>query len=570
MVTEYTNLSLTSPTKFLGATVVSFNSTLGLGSSVSTLTVTLVEDCDTAPLPPDSFYGNLPDSNPNKVIVGDPVFFSIGTFSFGGIITGWDVSLSPSGRVFTVRVSDPRELLQNTEIIFDSFVEGPYTDRNYVNIYKYLLYYNEAPLCANFPLADNTEEGVPYNKIMSALSAIQDEPLLGPFIYAPTYSAIITNPNPKSRFRIDFTTFPGGINSIFANGFPDFYRLQGPNMPLLEILEAASDVCGFEYYVYLEQASPNHVIKIGLVDLRTQPTNFNQIQTFVDSMVGQATDITYGQELRNEKTKNMIIGDKVSYMAKTTSFVPFFGEEYQNNIMKLVVPYGWDDFGFWINKNTDTLLPSLTPNTADALNGIFQISELDIRMAMSGFKTWFFWVFITEANGSFNQAIRNIFPLQRFPNTDQLIDAMANIPNAVNALGYWINQITGIAASAKLAADFGSNPGKASVDMNVPETMQDLEKIHGWLFSLGNDNYGKKYLCSFLPHNYICHYLTEFPAIDPENDGDPVFSSTPSESAWSEPGIPVIGLDDPYLEIFKDDNGKLKCFAGFNTDGLIG
>lgn len=566
MVTTYTTLGLTEPTKFLGATVLSFNSTLGLGSSVSTLTVTLIEDCTTDPV--EVFYGNLPNDDPNKVVVGDPVFFTLGTFTFGGIISSWDVKLDPSGRIFTVRINDPRELLQNTEIIFESFVEGPYVAPNYANVYKYYLYFNEQPICNNFPIPNNTDEGIPYNNIMNGLAEMQDsdDPALGPFVYSPTYGATL---NPTSKFRVDFTTFPGGANSLFYTGFPQFYRLQGPSAPLSEILESATDVAGYEYYVYLEQGDPGnnmpHTIKIGLIDLQNPPSDFSQVQAYIDSMVGEAFDISYGQELRNEKTKNMIIGDKVQYMANTTTFLPYFGQEYQNGNMKLVIPYGWDDFGFWINKSTDTLIDSLS--TGQALAGVFQISELDIRMAMSGFKTWFFWVYITQAAGSLNDAVRQLYPLNRFPNTDQLIQAIANNPQAVNALGYWINNVTGIANSARMAADFGNNPGRASTGVHVPQIMQDLEKIQGWLFNLGNEYYGKKYLSSF--NEGICYYLTDYTVYDPNQDGDPIFSSTPTTSAWAEPGIPILGLNDPYLEIFRDEEGKLKAFAGFRTDGII-
>lgn len=561
MTTTYTTLGLTQPIKFLGATVLSFNSTLGLGSNSSTLTVTLIEDCNVDPV--EVFYGNLPDNDPNKVIVGDPAFFTAGTFSFGGIISGWDVKLDPSGRIFTVRINDPRELLSNVEIIIDSFVNGPYVAPNYANVYKYRLQFTGL-VCDNYPLYNNTDEGVPYNNIMNCLAEIQNSnsPLLGPFVCSPTYGATV---NPKSLFKVDFSTFPGGF---YGEEFPQFYRLQGPSLPLSEILESASDVAGFEYFVYLEQGAPGnlHTIKIGLIDLRNPPSNFNQIQGFIDSMVGKAYDISYGQELRNEKTRNMIIGDKIQYMAQTNSFLPYFGQEYQYGEMKLVVPYGWDAFGFWINKNTDTLIESLSVGPAFA--GVYQISELDIRIAMSGFKTWFFWVYITQAQGSLNAKIRQLYPLNRFPNTDQLIDAISNNPQAVNALGIWINQVTGIANSARAAADFGNNPGRASVGVHVPQVMQDLEKIQGWLYNLGSEYYGKKYLSSF-NNEGICYYLTEYPMYDPDQDGDPVFSSTPTTSAWAEPGFPVIGLNDPYLEIFRDEEGKLKAFAGFHTDGII-
>lgn len=578
MTTKYTSLGLTSPLKFMGATVLSFNTNLGLGSNPSTLTVTLIEDCDPYPpppetqiYPPDAFVCNLPDGNPDKLVVGDPVFFTAGSFTFGGIISGWDVKLDASGRIFTVRINDPRELLQNTSVVFSEFVNGGYIAANYVNVYKYWLQYQDIPFCDKFPLPGGTEEGIPYNNIISALADIQDsnDPLLGPFVYGPTYGASL-NPIQRSKFRVDFTSFPGGINSIFYPGFPDFYRLDGPYAPLAEILESATQVAGFEYYTYLEQGDPvnniPHTIKIGLIDLRNVPTDFTQIQTFANSMIGKATDISYGQELRNDKTRTVLIGEKVKYMDNAKSFLPYFGQEYQNGEMKLVVPYGWDQFGFWINKTTDSLVPTLDPAIALILSGVYQISELDIRMAMSSFKAWFFWIFITQAAGTFNQQIRNIFPTNRLPNTQLIIQAIAGDVNAINNLGLWIDQ-NGKHNAAKLAADLPNNNGRAPKQVNQSLIIPELEKIHNWLSNLGNEYYGKQYLCDL--ENYVCHYLTEFPTNDPDNDGDPIFSSQPTDSAWSEPGIPVIGLNDPFLEIFRDQSGKLKSFAAFNADGFI-
>lgn len=578
MTTKYTSLGLTEPLKFMGATVLSFNTSLGLGSSPSTLTVTLIEDCDPYPpppaaqiYPPDAFVCNLPDSNQDKLVVGDPVFFTAGSFTFGGIISSWDVKLDASGRIFTVRINDPRELLQNTAVVFSEYTNGPYVAANYVNIFKYLLEYQDIPFCDKFPLPNNTEEGTPYNNIINALAEIQDsnDPILGPFVYSPTYGTLLT-PFQRAKFRIDFTTFPGGINSIFYPGFPQFYRLDGPNAPLSEILESATEVAGFEYYVYLEQGDPEnnipHTIKIGLIDLSNVPTDFTQIQTFADSMIGKASDISYGQELRNDKTRNILIGDKIKYMDNAKSFLPYFGQEYQNGEMVLVVPYGWDKFGFWINKNTDTLIPTLDPTIGLLLSGVYKISELDIRMAMSSFKSWFFWVFITQAVGTFNQAIRNLFPTNRLPNTTQIIQAIAGDINAIQQLGIWIDQ-NGKHNASKLAADFANHHGRAGKQINQPLAIHELEKIHSWLSTLGNEYYGKKYLCDL--QNYVCHYLTEFPTNDPDNDGDPIFSSQPTDAAWSEPGTSVIGLNDPFLEIFRDQSGKLKAFAAFTIDGVL-
>jgi hypothetical protein len=548
MTTQYSSLGLSEPIKFLGATVLSFNTSLGLGSQESSLTVQLIEDCESSP--PDLFLPNALDGNPDKVIVGDPVYFSAGEFSFGGILSSWSVKLGSAGRTYEARVNDPRQLLQNIHVVVDSYNGTPKNAANYVNVYHHL----EEVLCQDFGLSFNTEQGTPYLKIMDALIEIQQQN--GPFICSPTCSS-------KGQFfAVDFSTFPGGPNSPFQS-FPDFYRLTGPSIPLLEILTQASEVAGFEFYTYLEEGPTYPVIKVGLIDLRNAPDNFGQIQTFVDSFVGGATELSYGQELRNEVTKSMMIGEKVHYMTQTDSFYPFFGEEIQNGERALVIPYGWDSFGFWINKSTTTL--DLTLN--NPLAGIYQISEMDIRCAMASFKSWLFWVFIAEANGSFNSVVRSKFPLITLSNYTNLISSLAGNPSAINAFGHWVDSITGKANSAKLIPDAGNSPNKASLEANKPDVLIELEKIHKWLSDLGNEYYGKKYLCAL--NDGICYYLTNYTFFDPDGDGDPVFSSNPVSSAWVDPGVPVLQLGDPYLEVFRDDTGKLGGFAAFNVDGTF-
>ena len=106
---------VTTPLKFLNATVLSFNTSLGLGGSESTLNVDLIEDCEADP--PDQF---LPAYN--LIEVGAPVYFStclqdqdsIDCFTFGGVLTSWTVNQGGSGKTYNTKVSDPRQLLENT------------------------------------------------------------------------------------------------------------------------------------------------------------------------------------------------------------------------------------------------------------------------------------------------------------------------------------------------------------------------------------------------------------------------------------------------------------------------
>lgn len=548
MTTQHVEVNLSEPLTFLGATVLSFNSSLGLSSQTSTLTVQLIEDCEKET--PDVFLPNSTEES-ERVLVGDPVFFNAGEFSFGGILSSWNVKLGTSGRVYEARVEDPRQLLQNVSVVVDSYNGAPVKAANYVNIYHKL----ESPLCEGFGLSFNTEQGTPYLNIMDGLIKVQAQN--GPFICSPTCT------NAGRNFLVDFTTFPGGANSGFTN-FPTYYRLQGPSIPLLEILTQASDVAGFEFYVYLEQVEgvAYPVIKVGLIDLRNVPASFGQVNDFVNSFVGGASELSYGQELRNEVTKSMMIGEKVHYLTETKSFFPFFGEEIQNGILTRVVPYGWDNFGFWITKSTESLNKILD---VPLPLSVYSISELDIRLAMSSFKSWLYWVFIMGASGGLNTAIRSQFSLTTPATYPTLIAALAGSPAGISTFGYWVDALSGQSNASRLAADTANAPTRASRDANKPEILQELEKIHKWLSDLGNEYYGRKYLCAL--NEGICSYLTEYTFFDPDADGNPEFSSNPTTAGWVDPGIPVLQLQDPYLQVFRDDTGKIGGFAAFNTDG---
>jgi hypothetical protein len=116
---------------------MSFNCSLGLGSQESTLNVDLVDDC----APEAAGIGGSFQPITNQIIVGAPVYFpdNVGAmpFSFGGVLTNWTVQQSSGGKVYNVKVSDPRQLLENTIVIIDSYSGAPVKGINYFNVYAH-------------------------------------------------------------------------------------------------------------------------------------------------------------------------------------------------------------------------------------------------------------------------------------------------------------------------------------------------------------------------------------------------------------------------------------------------
>lgn len=537
MTTRCEDPILNEPIKFLGATVLSFNITLGLGSQPSTLNVDLVEDCDVG----DEFEPNKFDGDPNKKAVGDPVYFSAGDINFGGIISSWNVRKGTSGRTFNVKVEDPRQLLQNAIIVVDSYNGPPKVGANYINVYHHL----EESLCSQFGFSFHTDQGTPYLNILQALQDI-DPMICAPFYLTPAGGSI----------KIDWTTFPGGINSPFQS-FPQFFRLQGPAIPLQEILSQACELAGFEYYINMINNGGIPTIVIGLIDLRNPPSSFGNL---IDSFQGFATELSYGQELRNETTKTMMIGEYLHYLSEVDTFLPYFGEDIINGEKVHVTPYGWDNNGFWIIHTIGDL--NLTLENPFPVAGPFQISELDIRYAMSGFKAWTYWIFMNQAKGTFNDAIRAQFPLVNQGNFQELIAAMGGNLGAINNFGHWLDNLSK-SPNARAVGDVANAPTRGRRESNKPQIIEDLENVHKWIQNLGSTYYGKQFLCPL--NEGICYYLTDYTV----NNGELVFSSNPTTGGWVDPGIPVLGLEDPYLEVFREQDGKLGGFSVFNTDGIL-
>jgi hypothetical protein len=134
-------------TLFLGASIMSANTTLGWNGTPSELTVELAVDpnssatgkvyYDGAGLP-QIHYG--PDFfNPPKL--GYPVYFQFGTFYFAGVLQSWQETNSIAGRpTYSVRVVDPTSILAGTQVILQNYTGPVFNVPNLVNLYGFLEY----------------------------------------------------------------------------------------------------------------------------------------------------------------------------------------------------------------------------------------------------------------------------------------------------------------------------------------------------------------------------------------------------------------------------------------------
>lgn len=509
---------ITQPLVFLGATVISFNSTLGFGSQESTLSVDLVEDCETNP--PQIFGPRA-----NTVIIGQPVYFttkqgnSTEFFDFGGILTNWTATQNNSGLVYNAKVADPRSILENTAVIIDTYLGAPIQGKNYLNVYAY---YESAVLdgnCTAYGTSWGSERGMPYQKIIDGLKNMMPQPV----IFSPT----------NFQFTVDFTTFPSGL--------PEYYRVPGPSISLLQLLQDVCEVLGLEFFVTMTIDNGIPVIRVSTISLNQQPTSFKYI---IDSFNSTATDLTYGQELRNEKTRSLIFGEQQHYLTIVNQFDFFFGEDELTK--EPIVPFTRDSCGnFWIYKRISSLNMSL--NKPFPTNGPYTLSELDIRCAMSSYQLWHDRALDSNTPGSFNEALRALYP-EAVANLKQSIDSLIQAANSLNnTLG---------------VTDASNNPSRASAYANKYSVTEDLKKIHSFIQNLGDTYYGKEFMG--LLNQRICFTRST----DGQNFSQLVFTDVPTNAGgWVDEGTSVLGLNDPILSFFREEDNRIGAFGQFSIAG---
>lgn len=501
------------PIKFLGATVVSFNCQLGVGSTETSMSIDLVEDCEDSP--PDLF---LPKEG--LIVVGAPVYFTAGAFSFGGILQTWTYTQSGSGRTFNARVTDPRQLLENTAIITDTYLGPPINGINYFNVYSY---WEGALLDGNCNVFGNSlgsERGMPYIKVIEALK------IMNPILYSPTGYA----------FSINFNSFPSNVSP--------HYRVATNGISLLQLLQDVCDVTGHEFYVEL---LPGNIITIGLINLKIPPPSFSEV---VASYNTEAIELSYGQELRNDTTKTVLFGEQQHYLSRVDKFNHFFGEDLIDGKIIPVVPYKYDNCGFWIQKTTASL--SVTLNRPLPTNGPYTIHELDIRSAMASQKLWLMRVMTPSIKGTLNKAIRDTWPEGK-NDMKAILDAMTRSGQTLNVTirGRRGNQIT----------DATIQPNRAAAQLARNEIADDLEKVWQFVKNLGDTYYGKQFITPL--DQLICCVADPDAAF-----GDLKVSDTPTNAGgWVDDGVPVLGLIDPELNVFREEDGRIGCFAMFSNDG---
>lgn len=525
MGTIYSPIGLTSPVTFLNSTVISFNGNLGFGSQESSLSVELVDDCDAG----QAFPGFNAD-----LLIGSPQFFPTNSggmnFSFAGIVTDWKVNESASGKTYSVTLTDPRRILENVMVVVDTYSGPLISGPNVYNVYHHFEPRETLGVtCANFGSSQASERGMPYYK------AVQGLQQMNIVAYTPTGYPLY----------VDLST----INSLLL---PEYYRVNGPGISLLQLVTDIAEATGYDFYVYLSPNGGNWTIRFYFIDLKVQP-NLNAVNWIVSTYGNQSIDRSYGRELRIEKQKTVILGEKVHYLVPTDNFTPFYGE---NSACLPVVPGpSKDGCGYEVSVNTCPLAASM--RYAFPCSNLI-VTELDIRAALGSFQLWKERAQTASVPGTFNAAVRDFLASHQITNDPG--QAFNNLSNSLNVSTNSLYRST---------ADMANNPTPSDAKVTVEAVNEDLQKIHNYVVTLGRTYYGKQYLCR-LPQN-ICAAPIYGEVAAGENciTSEMTYTAQPTnDGGWVDSGS-VLGLPDPYLNFFRQEDGRIGAFALFNQSGDI-
>lgn len=525
---------------FLGCSVIGFNGSIGWNTQESTVNIDLVEyKCEGEN---QIFTGTE--------LIGFPVYFNCGSFFFGGLMQNWTYTSNSGGRTYNVKLIDPRQILEQATLIVDTYAGPPVRSLNYFNVYGFYeedVYLNKN--CSKFGDAGVTERGMPYNKIMTALRN------MNPVICTPT----------GANLTIDWSTFNVPV--------PDYFKFAGPSITILQLISDICDEAGYDFFVTLE---PGDIIRI-------YPVSMKQYDPIEDNLLfgfDNVIDFSYGKELRITKTRNLIFGEQQHYLdiiygdsssnptddakigsqyifdgvkgikiptsspspgdAGEGNFEFYFGENPSNK--QPITPYKRQNGQFWVKIDIRKLNVTLVvPFPVDEMN----ICEYDIRSAMQSYEAFWAWTGNDKTPSELGMAMQT--------NWGHSFSLQAVLGRAEKS------GVTLMQAIADIGAVANSDRAKANLH-SYPPVLEELKKVHEWIAELGRTYYGRQYLVKLKEKVCVRPH--------PENYGEKMYTDTPTnDGGWVEPGIPVLGLPDPELEMFRTDDGRVGPLALFSASG---
>lgn len=617
-----------SQTLFCGCSIIGVSAQVGWNEQSSSVTVDLVQDTCVGPrIWYDRFLtrftGNMADPGFTYPEPGVAVYLRIeeyidgtntiagtqyGGFEYSGLVDSWTERKDSNGNpVYSVRIVDPRAILQSVHVILGDYV-GP-TEADYpkafdnldpvpiynvINVYGYLEYLgllqNPSQPCPSSPAlgiggvtTDNikgniaNDRGMNWGDVRCAIETLTGAEVYdnnhkafcryqrivynGPLSYGQgsqmDYGVMVhdlllegVSPpyNQANTYVVDLTEIP------FA---PLWYKLSGPSPTLLEIISQICEDAGCDYYIELVPVKRNNqvgkFIKIRVAKRDSQP-QLGKLEEFITLKTNQASSsnggvMSYvkGAEHRNEPTSQLLIGGNVQTPFGMTSIVP-------SNI----IPYwGLDSDGYvtqaqvlnnqwYVYLDSYKIDPSLNNPFIGVTGRYIAVSENEIRAALADFNSWINMCY--HMNGAIKSWLVYIG-----------VGSLINFPSLANAS---VNNGTINTIPNALWRDDADIQGQIT---------SDVENAYQFFKSFAEEFYGKQFLID----------ATWFLCGVQDISGTIAFNSRPvyryshlpaTDGGWINDNIPnVIGLIHPTAgtDFFRDDVGKFQPILKFNLNSSL-
>lgn len=546
--------------QWMGATVRHFSSSVGWGGGqASRLQVNLVED----PLAGDDFQ------TPS---VGTPALFQFGSFRFCGLVQSVEETNSTEGAsLFSVTLTDPKEILEGTQVILANYNGSVGGVRNVLNVYGY--WENLGGFGASF----SNDAGIPFFRVRDGILALVNQPAMtaygGPMMYR------------GCLYGLDLSDLPNP---------PAYYRItNGISIGLLELISQIADDSGSDFFVDLM----GQTIKVRTVSRRTAPP-LGTITALVESTTyaGQVMSSSIGLEARNEQTSAFLVGDNYTTMHETFSLTPFWGYDVNNSII-IGDPgyYLWRSvpIGGWTNKvisasgslglKADAAAPVPVPTTIPVLARTPPSPKLSKVMpeVSTSFDMHLYWKYEQVGIDTYEVMNLNSAPIYDILGTYVYNCSTLELRFALAGMDSWLlfmqmlrNEVSSAvgltstwAGMAGLALPFKGdvvNDKRADVLNRAAVALSQnsrAKQVRFYEFVLGyaREYYGKKFLVQ-LP----------FQLLKQDQETARWFASYDiSDGAITDTGIAPLSLPLAFEDFFKLPDGRFKALTKFtNTIGV--
>ena len=204
MATDFTRLTI------LGLTVIDFSSSVGWNDSESSVTINLApEDGQTIA--------------PYRL--GEPLEFQMGSFKFNGFLDRVIEKHNGSGFTYEIKLNDGKDLIRNVECITSLYgTSDSKEDAPIINLFNVFRYHESKA----FGSSQTNDTGMPYKKFEEAVN------------YLSAKYGIISAENAYS------------IKLDFASQLPKYYRVDVPNINLMDLISKVCDDLGLLYRIELD------------------------------------------------------------------------------------------------------------------------------------------------------------------------------------------------------------------------------------------------------------------------------------------------------------------------------